>query len=151
MLIRKFQAFWLIGIIALSNVSVPTFKHVCHSAQKSWASVFIPSKKGCCKSKQAKICTPCPDLQKSNTKNEVRKSPCCESYNDIVHLGAQYGINSANKSNCNPIVLFNPVGCVDALYKTSYASTAVPCLSTSPPYKKLYGRSLLIFEQLFLC
>jgi hypothetical protein len=147
---KRIIAYHFAFLVLLTNTWVPIFTHVCHGQNKTWSSVLVPAKSCCSKQKDNKI-KAC-HLEKHDVKNKgIRQTPCCENRAAFLHEHFDY-------SNA-----FSPLT-VKALQKALPAlgsSCWIPLNSFSEniefsfrphaPPLKLHGRSLLIFEQIFLC
>ena|SRR5687768_8869782 len=146
-MIRQILTFHLAAILLLSNVGIPVFKHICHSQGKTWSSVVIPAK-SCCSKKKLTGVKPC---HSTKTETGLDSRPCCENQQDFLQLSVDYLQSQLGLTKCSPT--FDFVGAFVFDYKCDLATNSnhnrFP--KTHGPPGNLYGRSLLISQQIFRC
>jgi hypothetical protein len=81
----------------------------------------------------------------------INRMPCCENQHDIIQLNAQY-LQTICKSDQGFTQIYVPISAIDILHipfpeKSDVFNSQKP---HGPPVH-LYGRSLLISEQVFRC
>ncbi|MDQ3017844.1 MAG: hypothetical protein M3R25_14120 [Bacteroidota bacterium] len=150
-MIRRLLSYHLAIMMLLTNVGIPVFTHVCHTQGKSWSSAFIPAKSCCSKSKNNQTAGLChlPESKQEGVSYEAR--PCCENHSGFAQLNPEIilsGINFSLKS-------FDQASAVSVQFFQSslsahFASVNSAYPSHGPP-SALYGRSMLIFQQVFRC
>jgi hypothetical protein len=148
MVLRRFLAFFLLVTLTVSSVAMPVFTHVCNGMDKTWSSLFVPPA-DCCDnaSNTTKICVP---DTKTSQDCALSKQPCCEDEVSLAALGADFTVHYTSALTQFPIAAIpgahfypNLIG-----YPT-YTALQTNRFDHFPTPR--YGRSLLIFEQLFLC
>ena len=150
MIIRQFLTFHLATLLLVSNVGIPVFTHICHTQAKSWSSIYIPAKSCCTKQKHRSITIPChTTIPKSNA--EVKGRPCCENQEGLLQLGVDFIRTHIGNENLGQFMTFQ--GCFS--FTNSFPSHFINSFFSSnkphgPPII-LYGRSLLISQQVFRC
>lgn len=146
-MIRKFLSFSLLAILSLSSIGVPVFSHVCNGLDKTWTSILIPHS-NCCSHEGIEKGT-CKVPPESDKDCQVSKAPCCE--NEVTFAA----LNSTYTSLSQSLVTFLLIPALPGtpVERTETYLSDVQDLkfyvSCDIPHR--YGRSLLIFEQLFLC
>lgn len=148
MLVRRFQAFFLLVTLSVSSVAMPVFTHVCHGMDKTWFSLFVPPN-DCC-DKVAKSTKTCESTFQGGGDCSLSKRPCCEDEVSLAALGANFTSQLTSSLSLLPIAAtpvphFNPI-LVGYSIHTTIQTNRFDYFPTPR-----YGRSLLIFEQLFLC
>ena len=138
-------------VLLLSHVGLPVYTHVCHSMQKSWSSIYVPAK-SCCSLKESTrsgaICLTGKDL---DTKGPAfTLEPCCENIQDILQLDAEFSFSQLFPGK--EIHLFSPNFPVATDNDITLAGILTGSKAkTNGPARMLYGRSLLVAEQVFRC
>ena len=144
---RRILALHLSAILLISCLGIPVFTHVCHTQDKSWSSVFVPAK-SCCSKKKDPASKSCHEAIKSEP--GFSKRPCCENFNKLLQQDCDYIQTIVVQGN--PAVDLHTQ--VMDLYSLSWDqpvyNSSLPLTAHGPP-KALYGRSLLISEQLLRC
>ena len=149
-MLRKYLAYFLISLLSLSSVGMPVFTHMCSGMGKAWSALFVQPN-ACCAALNShtgkRQCKPHPE---ANSGCKMKKMPCCENKVSFVALSSNY--TSRNEAS----QLFRwffplPGASIDPIVNASYSfcTQSFNLFSKGPPFR--YGRSLLIFEQLFLC
>ena len=145
---RKFLAFFLLITLTLSSVAMPGFTHVCYGMDKTWSSLFVPPS-SCCASTASET-KGCKVVSFEKQGFQFDKLPCCENEISLEALGATY----------TPEILAGiPFPSFAAILPDhsssygihSYENTRLQKIASDQSPTLRYGRSLLIFEQLFLC
>lgn len=144
---RKFLSFSLLAILSLSSIGVPVFSHVCNGLDKTWTSILIPHSNCCSHAGIEK--GNCEVPSKNDTDCQVSKAPCCENEVAFAALNSKY--TSLSQSLVTfllmPALPGSPVEITES--DLSCVQDFKFYVSCDIPHR--YGRSLLIFEQLFLC
>ena len=148
-MMRKFLAFFLLATLSLSSVAMPVFTHVCNGMDQTWSSLFVPPS-SCCAVSVSKAGKCSADNNTENKDCQLSKLPCCENEVSLAVLGATY---TPEILACIPFPSFaailpahsSPYGI------NSYDNTCLQKIASDHSPMLRYGRSLLIFEQLFLC
>jgi|GEM_PF-3404049 len=146
---HRILSYHLAILVLLTNLGIPVFTHVCHGQGKEWSSVLLPVR-SCC-SKKAKPEKPCLDQKRAHCKKGIKSTPCCENHASLAQLNtnllADFQVWSVKKLD---IVL--PVFDITT-QAIVFSSTSAAFSSFQPhaPPMPLFGRSLLIFEQVFRC
>ena len=147
-MIRRFLAFFLLVTLTFSSVAMPGFRHVCNGMDKIWSSLFVPPS-SCCAPSASKVSV-CEAVYTESQDCQLSKLPCCENVVSLEALGATYipqlhdGLSFISQVAI-PVSLFSQSGMSDS-HSIGLQTIAIDHFPTPR-----YGRSLLIFEQLFLC
>ncbi len=147
---KRIIAYHFAFLVLLTNTWVPIFTHVCHGQKKTWSSVLIPAKSCCNKQKDNKI-KACHLEQQEVESKGIRQTPCCENRAAFLHEHFDFSNAFA------PLMVKELQKALPTLGSYSWASLnsfseniKVSFWPHAPPIQ-LHGRSLLIFEQIFLC
>lgn len=149
-MLRKFLAYFLISVLSLSSVGMPVFTHMCSGMGKAWSTLFVQPN-ACCaglNSHSGKL--KCMSLPEANSGCKMKKMPCCENKVSFVALSSNYTFQQGS-SHLPSLVFSLPwaqINSFDNGFYYLHSKSLLP-LSKGPPMR--YGRSLLIFEQRFLC
>ena len=149
-MVRQFITYYLISLLISSNIGIPVFTHICHSQAKSWSSICLPAKTCCTKKNSGDTIKPCHPSPIKNGSG-IKSRPCCENHSALVQLGVDFITKHTVNENSLQIPFINNTLAFECFDPTTFFSS---CLSSNKPHGPplfLYGRSLLIFEQLFLC
>ncbi len=149
-MIRQILTYHLSFLLLVTNMGVPVFTHICHTQAKSWSSVGVPAKSCCSKKKTSSFTKPCHTPVPDQTA-KVKGRPCCENENTLIILSTDFhktsfaSDGSSLRSFTYPLMSWtsHPVG-IPSLHIASD-------ISPHGPPGHVYGRSLLIFLQLFRC
>jgi hypothetical protein len=146
-MIRQILTFHLAVILLLSNVGIPVFKHICHSQGKTWSSVVIPTK-SCCSKKKLTGIDPC---HSSRDETGISSRPCCENQQDILQLSVDYLQSHFALTKCSPTIDIVGTFVFNQNFKLITNSDLIRFPKAHGPPGNLYGRSLLISQQVFRC
>lgn len=148
MVLRKFLAYFLLVTLSISSIAMPVFTHVCNGMDKTWSSLFVPPANCCDKAGNAtKTCKPVSNTREDST---FSKLPCCEDDVSLAALGANYTVQSTSSLSLLPTTPLPVPYFYPDLSGYSVQSIYQVITRDQLPTPR-YGRSLLIFEQLFLC
>ena len=148
MVLRRFLALFLLVTLSVSSVAVPVFSHVCNGMGKTWSSFFVPSVDCCDNASNAeKICARGKKISQECT---FSSRPCCEDEVSLAALGADFTFQSTSSFSLLPIAALPVPHYYPMLIGYSF-HTAVQTNRYNHFLTSRYGRSLLIFEQVFLC
>ena len=150
-MIRRLLSYHLAIVMLVTNIGIPVFTHVCHGQGKSWSSAFVPAKSCCTKSKPNELKGLChiPAAQKDGLSFEAR--PCCENHSAFAQIHSDLAFSGADFSLKGINQLFTATMSFQ-LYDASQILLNVGETSRSHgPPQRLYGRSMLIFQQVFRC
>lgn len=146
-MVGKVFSYCISLLLLMTHVGMPVFTHECHSMGKAWSSFYIPAKSCCSGQKGDASSQICHHNAEPHT--AFNKMPCCENHHGLIQLNSDF-------VHYKPMFNDLELQCV-AIYPnlefvalSSFPSTLHTTRSHGPPLK-LYGRSLLISEQLFLC
>ena len=148
MWLRRFLAFFLLVTLTFSSVAMPVFTHICSGMDKTWSSFFVPPS-SCCAASASKE-GKCESISMENQGCWLSKLPCCENDVSLVALGANYTLQIYSEVCFSSLI---------ANLETHFSQFGID-FYTNPPCQTIafdhsptprFGRSLLIFEQLFLC
>ncbi len=145
---RKFLAFFLLITLTLSSVAMPGFTHVCYGMDKTWSSLFVPPS-SCCASTASET-KGCKAISSKNQDCQLSKLPCCENEVSLEALGANY-TPQLHTGLSFPSVVAIPAAIFPQYGNCSLHYTIPQPIAVDQVTSTRYGRSLLIFEQLFLC
>ena len=146
-IVRKLASYSLLLILFLSSLGLPVFTHVCNGMDKTWTSILVPPS-NCCSHEGIKKGN-CEVPINSIEDCQLSKAPCCENGVTFAALYSKYTSLSQSLVTFLLIPVFpstfyevtgSYLSCIQDL--KFYVSCDIP---------HPYGRSLLIFEQLFLC
>jgi hypothetical protein len=145
---RRFLAFFLLLTLSFSSVAMPVFTHVCYGMDKTWSSLFVPPS-ACCAASERNA-EKCKAISTESQDCQLSKLPCCEDAVSLAALDANFTFHPASSLSllsivAPPISLFYPIWIGYSLH-----ADVQPHRFDHFPIPR-YGRSLLIFEQLFLC
>lgn len=148
-MIRCILTYHLIALLVLTSIGIPIFTHVCNGQGMSWSSVLLPAK-SCCSKKKAGA-KACHGITKMGCKKGINSKPCCENHTDWAQMESAFLANFEDWpvkkleiiSPAIPAILL-PVNF------SSFYTTYFSFQPHAPPLQR-HGRSLLIFEQTFLC
>ncbi len=146
-MLRQFLTYNLAFLLLLTNIGIPVFKHVCHTQEKSWSSLYVPAKSCCKKEKNTGgLC----HLPPADNQTEFSSKPCCENHNGLIRLDIEFYCSYPGWDQSEQqVVAFAdhiPVFSLSA-FTPLFHSTGSP---HGPPVI-LHGRSLLIAQQVFRC
>ena len=146
-MIRKFLSLSLLAILSFSSIGVPVFSHVCNGLDKKWTSILIPHS-NCCSNAGIEKGN-CNIPPESDRDCQVSKAPCCENEVAFAALNSKYTTLSQSLVTflLSPALPGSPVEITES--NPGYVQDLKFYASCDIPHR--YGRSLLIFEQLFLC
>lgn len=149
-MVRKYLAYFLISLLSLSSVGMPVFTHMCSGMGKAWSSLFVQPKACCAGLNAHSGKQKCVSHPEANSGCKMKKMPCCENKVSFVALSSNYTCQNENSQFFGWSFPFPGVS-IDPFGNASYSFRTQPfnLFSNGPPLR--YGRSLLIFEQLFLC
>ncbi len=146
---RKIMAFFLLATLSLSSVAMPVFTHVCNGMDQTWSSLFVPPG-SCCAVSESKAGKCSANDTTENQDCQLSKLPCCENEVSLVALGATYTPEILAGIPFPSFVTILPTH--SSLFGiNSYENTCLQTIAFDHSPTPRYGRSLLIFEQLFLC
>ena len=149
-MIRQFLTYYLITLLITSNIGIPVFTHICHSQAKSWSSICLPAKTCCSKTKSGDTMKPChPSTIKKGT--GIKSRPCCENYSALIQLELDFIAKNSANENPLQVLLSNNTLVFECCYPTAFFSSCLSSNKAHGPPLSLYGRSLLISEQVFRC
>ena len=149
-MVRRILTYHLIALLFVTNIGIPVFTHSCRSQAKSWSSIFVPAKSCCNKKKNATESKPC-HSSKSDESTGIKNTPCCENHSSIAKLGThfiKFHIGTATKiqTYCP-----GPAFSFYTILSDTFQSIGNADNKPHGPPLILYGRSLLISEQVFRC
>jgi len=149
-MLRKYLAYFLISVLSLSSVGTPVFTHMCSGMGKSWSSLFVQPSACCAGLRSHSGKEKCKSFAMRNGGCQMKKMPCCENKVSFVALSSIYTFQ--HHSSLLPGLVFSlpwaQINSFDSGYYSFWTKPLNP-FSKGPPLR--HGRSLLIFEQLFLC
>jgi len=147
-MLRRILTYNLAVLLLTTNIGIPVFTHICHTQAKSWSSIYVPAKSCCSKKKDGMTAVCHLDLDQ---KAQISRRPCCENHQDLIQLNADF-LQTLSKPGVDSNS-FHFIANNDAILH-SFLCNGYDLLKTvrahGPPVN-LYGRSLLISEQVFLC
>lgn len=146
-MIRQILTFHLAAILLFSNVGIPVFKHICHSQGKTWSSVVIPAK-SCCSKKKLTGINPC---HSAKSETGLASRPCCENQQDILQLNVDYLQSYLALTKASQTFDFIGTFVYNSKYELVADSNCKRFHKAHGPPRNLYGRSLLISQQIFRC
>ncbi len=147
---QRILAYQLAFLVLFTNIGVPVFTHFCNGQGKSWTSVFGLGSSCCSKKKaaKAKVCHP---ANVDANKKGIQPKPCCENKVKFQNQQSEFSntIPSLEGNNFQKAVL----PAINGADFNSFSISPNRSISFQPhaPPVQLHGRSLLIFEQAFLC
>lgn len=147
-MIRLILTFHLAAILLFSNVGIPAFKHICHSQGKTWSSVIIPAKSCCSKKKLQTVSQPC---HSNKSEAGLSSRPCCENQQDILQLDVDYLQGHLALTKSSQSFDFPGTLVFNSSYDLAANSNGKRIQKSHGPPQNLYGRSLLITQQVFRC
>jgi hypothetical protein len=115
---------------------------------KTWLSLFVPPN-DCC-DKVGNGTKACESAYETSEDCTLSKLPCCENEVSLATLGAGFTTQSLSSLSLLQITGIQ----VSSFYPNLIGyelKTSIQTSSLNVIPSPLYGRSLLIFEQLFLC
>ena len=147
-MLRKVITYHLAVLLLVTNIGIPVFTHICHTQSKSWASIYVPAK-SCCSKKKAGMTQECHNPIKERA--EINRMPCCENQQDLIQLNASF-LQSLCKSDQGTAHFYLATSDIHIL-RIPFHENEDAFNSQKPhgPPEHLYGRSLLISEQVFRC
>jgi hypothetical protein len=147
---KRIIAYHFVFLVLLTNTWTPIFTHICHGQNKTWSSLLVHAK-SCCSKKKDNKTKPCQSVTHDVQKKGIRKTPCCENRAAFLHEQSDF-------SNAFPSLTANALQkALPALPSTiqvfliSFSENIIVSFRPHAPPMQLHGRSLLIFEQTFLC
>ena len=149
-MVRKILTYHLIALLFVANIGIPVFTHSCRSQAKTWFSIFTPAKSCCNKKKNDNESKPCHSSH-SDDNTGIKKTPCCENHSSIAKLGTNYIKCQSGSTDKIPTPYFNHGFSFHTLLSDACRGNIKASDKSHGPSLFLYGRSLLIFEQMFLC
>ncbi len=150
MIMSRILTIHLAALMLVSNVGIPVFTHICHTQAKSWSSLYIPAKSCCSKKKHSSFTIPCHNSTQDNSA-EIKSRPCCENQGGLLQLSDDF--LRSHISNPGDVQI---QACHD-VFEFASSFLAIQNYSFIQSYKShgppitLYGRSLLISQQVFRC
>lgn len=147
-MVRYIATYLLAALVLFTNIGVPVFTHVCRGQGKTWSSVLLPARSCCRKITRPKVAGPCDTAGKCCAPG-IKSSPCCENETTFLQIDTNM-----------------PRGIVEVLTVTSPTIVFLPsCMITSvssdfsihysfqphAPPGPVYGRTMLLLNQVFLC
>lgn len=144
---RILTTYCLTILLLLTNIGVPVFTHICHGMGRSWTSILIPAE-GCCKLAKKDMVRPYGNYPVEASGPVLRKNPCCESLTSFVGIESEF-IQSLptdqEPTGKNIPSILNGKAWIGA------TSTPLPELRPDSHLDPVlpYGRSLLVFQQVF--
>lgn len=149
-MIQRILAYQLAFLILFTNIGMPVFTHVCNGQGKVWTSVFGLGH-SCCSKKKATKAKACHLSNPTAKKKGIRPKPCCENRVTFQHQQSEFSndIQSLEGSDFQKAVI--PAITSADFNSFSWSSDISISFQPHAPPDKLHGRSLLIFEQIFLC
>lgn len=148
MKIRRFFILPFTFLYILSTIGVPVYMHACHAQDKTWSSVYVPSK-SCCAVKANSLSAPCHAASKASYP-AFHKAPCCESHHGLVQLAGDYFVTPASWKDY-PVFCATLSGTDDISGAFNLVVPAIIEYSSHGPPVKPPGREILIAFQRFLC
>jgi hypothetical protein len=145
---RKISSYSLLLLLFLSSLGLPVFTHVCHGMDETWLSLFVPPK-GCC-DKVGYNTKTCKSASEGDEGCTLSKNPCCEDEVSLATLGANFTTPLTSSFSLLPIAEIPVTHFYPNLVGYSIHTNVQTNWFDYFPIPR-YGRSLLIFEQLFLC
>lgn len=149
-MLRVFLTFFLISILSLSSIGVPVFTHVCNGMEETWVSFFVSPKACCAKSPVNKTTTCCKQINEGSDIPLIKKSPCCEDSITFEYPASDF-VSSFHPAQKKQITSSPSFFFLDNRGDDFTIETIQPEYYDHRVLTSRYGRSLLIFEQLFLC
>src|SRR5687768_9295126 len=147
-MLRLVITYVLAVLLLLTNIGIPVFTHICHTQAKSWSSIYVPAKSCCSKNKDAMTLACHSD---HSDKTQISRRPCCENHQELIQLNVDF-LQTPHKFGSNPSPIHSGA-IVDAIlnnFNGNDQDLFITIKAHGPPIG-LYGRSLLISEQVFLC
>ena len=149
-MIQRIIAYHLAFLILFTNIGVPVFTHVCNGQGKSWTSVFGTGRT-CCSKKKAKKEKNCHPVNLAVSKQGIQSKPCCENFVNYQQQQSEcYNTLPFGEGQHPQKAVFLPHPDFSFVPFTIVKGNSTSFSPHAPP-AKLHGRSLLIFEQTFLC
>ena len=149
-MVRQILTYYLIGLLSITNIGIPVFTHICHSKAQSWSSILLPAKTCCSKKKNGDTTKPChPSSNKNDT--GINKRPCCENHSEFVQLGVDFIQKYMVTGHSIQGPFINNILEIECFDSTVFFSSFLSSNKPHGPPLQLYGRSLLISEQVFRC
>lgn len=144
-MLHRFIAIQLATLVLLTNVWVPVYTHVCNGRGQLWQSVGFQARSCCSRSQTAKRCHPAP----AKNRVGIHKKPCCENRIGFIQTHSTFtaGIG-AIEFKClasQPL----PPPAMPALSGALTAALQSGLFWPHAPPLPLFGRSLLLFQQVF--
>jgi hypothetical protein len=147
---KRILAYHFVFLVLLTNTWTPIFTHICHGQNKAWSSVLVQAKT-CCSKQQDNKTKPCHLVSQDEQKEGICQTPCCENRATFLHEQSDF-------SNTFPSLTAKELQkALPALPSTfqislnSFSESVKVSFQPHAPPMQLHGRSLLIFEQTFLC
>ncbi|MCF8246388.1 MAG: hypothetical protein K9J37_16440 [Saprospiraceae bacterium] len=149
-MIQRILAYHLAFLILFTNIGVPVFTHVCNGQGKVWTSV-LGLGSSCCSKKKATKAKVCHLPNQATKKKGIQPKPCCENKVTFQHQQSEFSndIPSLEGNNFQKAVLPTITGA--DFNSFSWSSDLSISFQPHAPPVQLHGRSLLIFEQVFIC
>ncbi len=149
-MVQRILAYQLAFLILFTNIGVPVFTHICNGQGKVWTSVFGLGGSCCSKKKvtKAKVCHP---ANVATNKKGIQPKPCCENRVAFQHLQSEFSNAIPNVEVKSLQKAISPAIADVNLNSFSWSSDLSISFRPHAPPVKSHGRSLLIFEQVFLC
>ncbi len=149
-MIHRLISYHLSFLILLTSVGIPVFTHICRGQEMSWSSFFIPPKSCCSKIKPVDAMANC-HLPEQPQGPGIAKNPCCENRTALLDITSDFiqSISNWAIKNVHP----DSFGPAPLAMIFIYTTSSLSCFSFQPhsPPMRNYGRSLLIFLQVFRC
>lgn len=146
-MLRQILTYHLAFLMLLTNIGVPVFKHVCHTQNKTWASLYVPAKSCCRKEKSSGGWSRLPSAGKQTG---FSSRPCCENHSGLLRLDTEFYCSNPSWGHAalDHVAVLSPIDEFPSVEITPFFhSTGSP---HGPPVV-LHGRSLLIAHQVFRC
>jgi hypothetical protein len=147
---KRIIAYHFAFLVLLTNTWVPIFTHVCHGQNKTWSSVVVPAKSCCSKQKDNKI-KACHLEQQEVQHKGICQTPCCENRAAFLHEHFDFS-NAFSPLTVKELQKALPIlGSYSCASLNSFSENIDVSFRPHAPPIQLHGRSLLVFEQIFLC
>jgi hypothetical protein len=149
-MVHKWLAYFLISLLSLSGVGMPVFTHVCSGMGKTWSALFVQPNACCGGLISHSRRQQCKSHPEANSDCKIKKMPCCENKVSFVALASNY-TSQHDRSQVFDWV-FPLLGAQRSPIEYGFfrfSPQPICPFSKGPPLR--HERSLLIFEQLFLC
>ena len=147
---KRILAYHFALLVLFTNTWTPVFTHLCHGQSKAWSSVFMHARTCCSKKKEVKKAACHPETPKTK-KQGIRQQPCCENQLSFLHQQSDFS-NALPSLTAKELQKAAPVlPLTNQISINSFFENVKLSFQPHAPPVQLHGRSLLIFEQVFLC